>query len=529
MLWCKFCSAAVGLSKVYCAEILMKHLYIGAACCLATAAMLAAAAAPTQWTPLAFIALLPLISRDRDRARTRFLFGWASGFLTQCFSYYWIFYTIRDFQGAPPWLAALGAFAFLAYQGLDLALWLCFYPAAARRLSKPDQPHSRALAEAVCAAVGLFALQRWLFPAIFPWHYGNLLNGAPLLMKAGALWGVHGLSFWLVFLQVWLWKLPLRGAGRHAAWATLGLAAVVLGAGILCHRTPQTDVWRVGVVQPNMIPWAKRGRIPVEDRVRAHLEPTLSFKERGVDLVVWPETAMSFVMTRSDHYQRQLRYLAKELNAPIVTGTLGFEEPRRFFNEIWMITPDDQPAQVYRKQKLVLFSERLPWILSWIKRFDSALGGFTAGTGTPVFEWRERRFIPMVCFEALLSDYVRRYEGHAILNLTNDAWFGETKASALHLMMIQARTTERGIPLIRATNSGISCWINSDGTVHQPSPLYTAQADIYEVPIPRTPSANLLWLGDLLIAATCLTACLWLRFGANKTAGVPAQITKGPA
>lgn len=478
--------------------------------------MLTAAAAPTHWAPLAFFALLPLISRARERARTRFLLGWASGFTTQCFSFYWIFYTIRDFQGAPPWLAALGAFAFLAYQGLDLALWLCFYPAAARRLCRQTGPLARALAEAVCAAAGLLVLQRWFFPAIFPWHYGNLLNGSTLLMRAGALWGVYGLGFWLVLSQVLLWQLPPRGQTQRAGWAAITLTTVALCAGILCHRNPPTDVWRVGVVQPNLIPWAKRGRVPVEERVRAHLEPTLSFKQRGVDLVVWPETAMSFVMSRNEYYQQQLRYLAKELNAPIVTGTLGFEKPRRFFNEIWMITPDDQPPQTYRKQALVLFSEHLPWFLSWLKNFDSALGGFTAGEGTPVFEWRERRFIPMVCFEALLSDHVRRFEGHAILNLTNDAWFGETKASALHLMMIQGRTTEHGIPLIRATNSGISCWIDSAGRIHEPSPLYQTRADIYEVPIPRNPGRNLLWIGDLLVAIGCIAACLWLRAGKDQ-------------
>lgn len=505
----------------------MKRFLIGAACCVATAAMLTAAAAPTQWTPLAFVALLPLISRAQESARTRFLLGWASGFITQCFSYYWIFYTIRDFQGAPPLLAALGAVAFLAYQGLDLALWLCFYPAAARRLAPQSGARGRALAEAVCAAAGLVLLQRWLLPTIFPWHYGNLLNGSTLLMKAGALWGVHGLGFWLVLSQVLLWKLPPRGDHQRAGWATPALIAAVLSAGILCHRDPQTDLWRVGVVQPNLIPWAKRGRVPLEERVRAHLEPTLSFKERGVDLVVWPETAMSFVMSRNEHYQQQLRYLAKELNAPIVTGTLGFEEPRRFFNEIWMITPDDQAPQIYRKQKLVLFSERLPWLLSWVKHFDSALGGFTPGEGTPVFEWRERRFIPMVCFEALLSDYVRRFEGHAIVNLTNDAWFGETKASALHLMMIQARTTEHGVPLIRATNSGISCWVDSGGAIHQPSPLYQAQADIYEVPIPRKPGRNLLWIGDLIIAIGCLAVAWRLRAGLDQTPADAGHRTPG--
>ncbi|CAM2007831.1 apolipoprotein N-acyltransferase [Acanthopleuribacter pedis] len=490
----------------------MKHGLLSAGCCLLTALCLTLAAAPTLLFPLALLALAPLVAHDRRRGWVRFAMGWGAGLLTQAFSYYWIYYTVRDFGGQSVFISGLGAFAFWLFQGLDLGLWLLLYPWFAQRLYRGDNPRLRALIYAVCAAAWWLLLQRWVFPYVFPWSFGSLLNGWAPLMKAAALWSVFGLGFWMVMCQVLFvkavtksWDRPLTGAALAAL-----VLPLLLGAGF--HQRVETDTWRVGVVQPNLIPWAKRGRVSVEERVRAHLQPTLSFKHRNVDLVVWPETAMSFVLARSERYQAQLRFLAKQLKAPIVTGAVGRLENRKVTNEIWMITPDDAPPQMYRKQNLVLFSERLPWILSWAKFFDPALGGFSAGTEDRTFTWRERSFIPMVCFEALLSDYVRRFEGHAILNLTNDAWFGETKASALHLMMIQARTTELGVPLIRSTNSGISCWVDRDGRIHDPSPLYEARADIYEVQMPRTISRKWLWLGDVLVAVFAVGTLLFARF-----------------
>ncbi|CAM2067357.1 apolipoprotein N-acyltransferase [Sulfidibacter corallicola] len=486
---------------------LMKILALG----LLAAVFLNFSVAPFQWGVLGFVALMPLLHLRTLSALRRFLIGWFAGFLTQAFTYYWVFYTIRDFGGLSPWIAALGSTAFWLYQGLDLALWLWAYPLLAQKLGSRVTSNWTPVCHALTAAATWWLLQKGLFPYVFPWNYGSIFASLPWLFESVALWGVHGLGFLAVWFQAGLMEGMRRreASGRSRFALSVAAPLVLILTGLPFHRQVPTETWRIAVVQPNLIPWAKRGRLTLEERVGAHLRPTLGLKGRDVDMVVWPETAMSFVLSGFDRERRQLQFLCRELGAPLVTGTVGKAETGEYYNEIWMFTPDGAEPQVYRKQKLVWFSEQLPWVFSWARWFDPNMGGFAPGRETNAFRWRDRHFVPLVCFEALLPDYVDRFRGHAILNLTNDAWFGQTKASALHLQMIRGRAPEHGIPMVRATNSGISCWIDRRGVVHDPTGLYTAETAIFEVPVPTTPgTSRFSWAQAFLLGLTGLSVGL---------------------
>lgn len=480
--------------------------------------LLTASFPPAGWAPLAFFALLPLLSSCDESAGKRLLKGWLAGFTMQCSMAFWIITTIRDFGGQPTWVALVGACLFWAYQGLDLALftllagWL-------------HRPFRAAWQKAAVLAASFYVIQIEIFPYVFPWNLGSALSGTPLLGAAGRLWGANGITFWVAFIGFAV--ILGRRSKDHRRW---GLPAI-LALFVLCMGglipVPQPDQrLRVGVVQPNLIPLAKRGTLSAHELFEAHAEPTRNFADR-VDLVAWPETALPFPLNQAPLYQDALQKLAEAVRAPLVIGTVGSQDGNLFSNEIWLFVPQQSPQQ-YKKGSLVLFSERLPWVLSWAKYFDPNLGAFEGGKEHEALRFGDVAMIPLVCFEAIRPRYVQEFEGNLIVNLTNDAWFGESKASSLHLQHLLARSEERRMPLVRATNSGISCWVDPQGQIHGATPLYQPASPIYEIAytsyVPKNWSALgmtairlLVWVVILL----SLLAHLRLMFGVPKGANTP--------
>lgn len=464
-----------------------------------TALLLNLAYPPLAWGMLVWLALIPLVRLTALSGGRRFLAGWLAGTLTHAFGYGWIFFTIRDFGGLSQGLSAGGALLFWLYQGLDLAIWLGVGPVLFR--TGPFWFRAFGLAG------WWLILQTWLFPYIFPANYGAALAGVPLYGMGAALWSGKGMTFWIVAFQT-LAFLPVSGSWqRRAPWAAAVFLVPLLGLAV--PRNGETETWRIGIVQPNLIPWAKQGGMSGREIFAAHDHPTAAWKNADLDLVVWPETAVPFDLRQAESYEARVRELAVELDAALVTGVVGVFGPDDYTNEIWLFSPDGGAPSIYQKQRLVLFSERLPWILSWASYFDSALGGFRPGKDHQAFKYRNRNLMPLVCFEALFPSDTRQAPSQLILNLTNDAWFGISKASALHLQHIRLRSVESGAPLVRATNSGISCWVDVHGEIHQATPVYQKDTAVFEVPVPVKPQLRLDQWGEGSILSVSL-ACLGL-------------------
>jgi len=483
------------------------------ACGAGAALLLNAASAPVSFWPAGFAAFLPLFWLFEATPGRRFLIGWLCGFLTQALAYYWIFYTIRDFSGQTATISLAGGLLFWLYQGLDIALWLWLAPLLFRPLPR--------WAQAFGAAGLWLTLQAALFPYVFPWCYGAFFAAEPLIAQSAALWDAHGLGLLAVCLQGMV--VLNRTRPKTTGWGTVTVMALWLAGGWF-HRPGPTETWRVAAVQPNLIPFAKRGGTTMSELFRAHEAPSRQFLDADLDLLIWPETALSFNLQYYVHFQERARTLALELDAAIVTGAIGVADDGKYFNEIWLIPPDDSPPQIYRKERLVMFSERLPWIFSWAAQFDGAIGGFAAGQDNKAFVYRDKKLVPLVCFEALFSGYVRQRPGHLLINLTNDAWFGPTKASWQHLQQIQLRAVEAQAPLARATNSGVTCWIDRDGRTRDAGGIYDAATFLFEIPVPIEEPPVYNGYGLNLLAALALAALLWSlarRFKQDRETAAP--------
>jgi len=227
----------------------------------------------------------------------------------------------------------------------------------------------------------------------------------------------------------------------------------------------------VRLVQPNIKQkdkWKKENEL-------SHLEILidLSNKSPKPDLVIWPETAVYWL---PEEKPEKLKYIAKKVGSPLLFGALRFNrETKKLFNAAFLIDGEGQIQSIYDKTFLVPFGEYLP--LGGLMRYLNIFGnnyrlvdGFSSGTGLKLIKNLELpTFLPLICYEALFSNEILGLvkEARWIINITNDAWFGNGSGPKQHLNIARMRALENNIPLIRVSNNGISAKIAKNGKVEK--------------------------------------------------------------
>ena len=207
-------------------------------------------------------------------------------------------------------------------------------------------------------------------------------------------------------------------------------------------------------------------------------------------LLVWPESAFPFILTRDPQALSDIGALLPPRTV-LVTGaareedrpaTQGRPASADYFNSILVIGSGGSVLDSYDKVHLVPFGEYLPFeaILRRVglRHFVAIPGGFEAGS--------RRRLLaipglpgasPLICYEAIFPDAVlpdRRGTGvrpHFLLNVTNDGWFGLTAGPHQHFAQARLRSIEEGLPMIRAAATGISAIVDPYGRVNAALPL----------------------------------------------------------
>jgi apolipoprotein N-acyltransferase len=463
--------------------------------------------APFQFAPAGLLCFTPLFLLPETTALRRFLHGWTAGLAMQALGYYWIFYTIGDFGGLSDGLALLGSLLFFLYQGLDLAIWLLFLPFLARR----------GTARIWLGAAFWLVISRY-FPAIFPWQLGASQVGF-LGLKAQAAWlGSYGLGFFAVAFSGVVAQLLVQGYSSKAGLMAL-LSLLLLG--LLPLPRELGPVLRVGMVQPNFIPLAKKKQPDGLEFYNRHMDATRELVHHRLDLVLWPETALPFPLEGNPAYFMNLQQEAQNLGCTLILGCIG-HGANSFTNDIRLFPADGSTVQRYQKQRLVLFSEHLPWILRWALRFVPGLGSFESGPFRDNLNFRGLEIVPLVCYEAILPDYVLEKQGWLMVNLTNDAWFGRGKGSACHLQHLVLRCLETGMPLLRATNSGISCLVTAEGEVLGATEVYSQASPTFQFQASQLAWRPALWAYRLLHYGSLLALALaWFRQWRNRSAPGP--------
>ncbi len=475
--------------------------------------------APFGWYLLAPVVLLPflyvcLTIAPRDAAKHAFWFGFGL-FLSGT---YWIYISVVIYGNAPTWVALLlltGLVLIMAFY-LWLTAWL---------ISRLTHREPWLLLVAAPAAWVLIEwLRGWVLTG-FPWLALGYSQVDSLLAGWAPVLGVYGVSVMLVLSSTALLVAGLTRDGQR--WVALAIVVLPWLSGGALTTLDWTEA--AGPAVPTTI---VQGGVSQDRKWLAEQRgPTMAFyrdaTQRATDsaIVVWPEVAIPSVTDRVEDYIRSLEVVSRHNAQTILFGILERETGRavepRVYNSVVLV--DAERRQIYRKRHLVPFGEYFPVpaaVREWMRMMNLPYSDLSAGDaeqpllvtadGTPV--------AVAICYEdAYNAEQLYAFPDAGLLvNVSNDAWFGESIAPHQHLQIARMRSLEVGRYAIRATNTGISAFIGPQGQILQSGPQFEAAVMTANVE-PRKGSTPYVIGGNRPVIALCMLALvvLWLRTRAS--------------
>lgn len=372
----------------------------------------------------------------------------------------------------------------------------------------------------------------------FPWlGLGTSLTGYPELVGIAEVIGARGVTFWLVLINGLLAQLVIGFRDAEPRASNLRRAAVLVLAVILPMGW---GVWRartlelrpaatIAVVQPNIpqeVKLAENRGIDSTLTALATLMPLVP--KQGVDLVAWPEVALSAWIELDAAMQARASESARIAGVPVVFGSIGhqYRDDGSLirFNSAFMLDEEGRLTDYrYDKHKLVPVVERtpVPFLLEQLDFF----GAYGRGTGWPMGETANgARFGVLICYESSYPDVAREFRragADLLVNLTNDAWYGRevwyAKTAALwqhpaHLVM---RAIENRIGIARSANTGISLFVDPVGRIYGETPLFSAEVRTATVLTTDVISLYTRW-GDVVGRGAAIIAVLLLLLAVKR-------------
>ena len=438
------------------------------------------------FAPLAFVPFAELLRRV-DTGKAAFCFGWLMGTITHLGGYYWIPATLTKFGGCPLPLSLLMDVALCSWGGLSFGL-------LAWGLKRWWMAGGKPFPSLAVAVVFI----EFAYPLLFPSYLANSFWEMPVLIQVCNLGGPLLLSAVTVFTSTALWlllrwkfcgepfpRVPLLVAG--------GLVLATIAYGLV--RIPQVDEnqenapsLRIGLVQANMGTYQKRSE--PEEGHRRHLADSQALQAQGVDLIVWPESAYVYILpahTGSNVYAQVMQRpdVAGDIHTPLLFGALRREGAKGSrpidHNTAFLVDAAGNVQGTYDKTYLLAFGEYLPFgdTFPWLYDISPHSGRFTPGSRLDALPFQGHRIGVLVCYEDVLPGFTRKLmrasQPDLLVNITNDAWFGETTEPEIHLALSVFRAVEHRRWLVRSTNSGISAFVDPVGRVVSRSGLQTRE------------------------------------------------------
>ena len=441
----------------------------------------------------AFSGLLWLVegaAHRRHAGRAAFAAGWWFGFGHFLVGFYWIGFALLVDAERWGWLAPLAVPGIAAPLAVfpGFATWLVW----------------RAGARGVGAVLVLgvaWTIAEWLRGHLFtgfPWNligYGWVWSDQ--MIQVAAVVGAYGLSLLTVVAAAMPAALPEPGrAPRRALGTILVCLAIAWGGGALrlALAGPAGEDGvpgvRLRIVQANLDQarkWLPESR---DGNLVRHIEMTRSAGFAAISHVIWPETALTFFVA-ADPRRRRAVAVAVPPGGVVISGAPRFERDAngevRYWNAIHAIDGGASVVATYDKFHLVPFGEYVPLrgILD-VAKITHGRNDFSAGPGPRTLKLPGLPPVsPLICYEAIFPGQVLDPEARPgwLLNLTNDAWFGESAGPYQHLASARVRAVEEGLPLVRAANTGISAVTDAYGrTIAR---LGLGRRGVLDTPLPR--------------------------------------------
>ncbi|MDX2044768.1 MAG: apolipoprotein N-acyltransferase [Acidobacteriota bacterium] len=489
---------------------------------------------------LAWIALAPLlfVLAQGVSLRRAAALGWLTGVLFTFFAENWIAHSMVYFGGVATFIAYAVAFLFASV----LALFPAMFAVVIAFLVKRFGAYGWA---AVAFAPVVWVATEWLRPFItgVTWNaLGVTQVNHFLIARLAQYGGAYLLSAEIVSvsaLLVLLLKFKAPGVGRAAATLTV-FAGVTMALPMLNQQPAVQNFASVSIVgvQPNLPPDADQSpdasTRDLENNIRLTKEAIERTPDKVADIVVWAESPLALFYENDSAVRERLDELAAETGSHFIINTVTRDD-WRYHNSIHVIRPDNptgnqsvvmpnlppaKPMKRYDKIRLVPFGEYVPFkslLGRVVETFaTSGVGGFTPGTEPVVNTLRlatEREGIisgddsvptaaierttnfarvgAFICYEAAYPDLVRGFVKNGatlLVNVSNDAWFGNTAGARQHLAHARMRAIENDRDLVRVTNSGISALIRANGQVVDPLPSFQAGTQTWRAQLRRNPT-----------------------------------------
>ena len=466
---------------------------------------------------LAWIALVPLLL---VMARRPFRSGFVAGTVFFAAILYWVNIVMTTFGHLHPVLSVLAWLLLSAYLALyfGVATW-----AACRLRELRGYPLPLTLP---VLWVALEFLREFLLTG-FPWaSLGYSQHASLKLLQSADLLGVYGLSYLLVLVNAVVaeWLLTRKLPRRQQPVAAMALAAALLG------MTWGYGSWRLGedldsrperlkmtVVQGNIpqdVKWLPEFQ---QETVRIYRDLTLAeARLHKPGLLVWPEAATPFYYQDANPLSAAVADVPRQAGAALLFGSPAYrQEPGglRYLNSAFLLDREGREKGRSDKIHLVPFGEYVPLkrFLPFIEKLVVGIGDFSPGTINPL-PLNGHRLGVLVCYEAIFPELARewvRQGSDLLVNITNDAWFGNSSAPWQHLAMVRFRAVENRVWIARAANTGISAFIAPSGRILAATGLFVPATATVEVGLGARPGLYAR-SGDLVPLLFLAVGVLWL-------------------
>ena len=344
----------------------------------------------------------------------------------------------------------------------------------------------------------------------FPWNVFGSVWGIPgaigdIFIQPAALIGVHGLTLATLLLAC----CPVLGRRAVAGGLLVLLLWGGFGAWRLAQPAPAGPDLDVVLVQGNVAQGQKFDQAFAEGVFRRHLDLTAKGVAEAAGrptVVVWPETASPFLIATDINARAAV---AEAAAGPAFIGSIRFDDQHRPRNSLIGVDGPGPPMAIYDKWHLVPFGEYIPdWVPVPLKLLPGE--GLAKGTGPATLRLPG---VPpagaLICYEAIFPGFVVNEADRPdwMVNVTNDAWFGNSSGPRQHLAAVRMRAVEEGLPVMRAANTGITAAFDAHG--RELGRIGMGQQGVLVVklpgPLPPTPFSRFsLWIPLALALASLL-------------------------
>ncbi len=411
--------------------------------------------------------------------------GWWFGFGFFSTGLYWFAYPLLVDGDRFAWLIPFAVFGI----GAGLALFYALAIVTLFACSKRFVLYQKFVLFAV-----VMGCVEWLRGHIltgFPWNLlGYVWTVSDVTIQVASYLGIYLLSaFTWMAMALPTYYVMVRRQSRSDAmlgrihvgllYGVVAVLVVLVGLGAARLHGAKTSFHKdikLRVVQgniPQSLKWKPEMRL---EAVRNYAALSMMEGADSVTHIIWPETAMTFPFVSGDYWAKELSGILSGKQM-LLTGVMRITKDGQghdhYYNSLQALDASAQVQMSYDKIHLVPFGEYVP-LRDWLPLEKITQGSVDMSSGMPQQSHQLvglPSFRPIICYESIFPEMSYQVYPAWLLNITNDAWFGDSSAPYQLLQMSRVRAVENAVPLVRAANTGISAIVDGYGRVLQYLPL----------------------------------------------------------